>query len=170
MWYNALMTKTTLATRHLTDLQSAFVQSFVESGDAHKAALEAGYAPATARTAGTEILRVPHVAQAVARAVAQRLAMSAPMALAVIEELSSNTDISPKVRLDASKALLDRAGFVPLRAASNNVGKVDTPLHEMSVDELKTLAARLENELADRATDVADAAMTPEPAAADLLA
>jgi hypothetical protein len=47
-----------------------------------------------------------HVAQAVARAVEQRLAMSAPMALAVIEELSSNADISPKVRLVASKALL----------------------------------------------------------------
>jgi phage terminase small subunit len=163
------MTKTTLATRHLTDLQAAFVANYVETGDSHKAALQAGYAPATARTAGTEILRVPHVAQAVARAVAQRLAMSAPMALAVIEELSSNADISPKVRLDASKALLDRAGFVPPRAAANNVGKIDTPLHEMSVDELKTLAARLENELAERATDVSGATLVPEPAAADLL-
>jgi hypothetical protein len=57
-----------------------------------------------------------HVAQAVARAVEQRLAMSAPMALAVIEELSSNADISPKVRLVASKALL--TGFVPPRACS----------------------------------------------------
>jgi phage terminase small subunit len=141
------MTKTTLATRHLTDLQSAFVANYVATGDPHKAALEAGYAPATARTAGTEILRVPHVAQAVARAVAQRLAMSAPMALAVIEELSSNPDISAKVRLDASKALL----------------------HEMTVEELKTLAARLENELAERATDVSDATLVPEPAAADLL-
>jgi hypothetical protein len=164
------MKKSELATRQLTERQSLFVAFFVESGDAHQAALKAGYSPSVARTAGTEILRVPHVAQSVARAVAQRLAMSAPMALAVIEELSSNADISPKVRLDASKALLDRAGFVPPRAAANNVGKIDTPLHEMSVDELKTLAARLENELAERATDVSVATLLPgEPLVADLL-
>jgi hypothetical protein len=164
------MKKSELATGQLTELQSNFVASFVESGDAHQAALKAGYAPATARTAGTEILRLPHVAQAVACAVAQRLAMSAPMALAVIEELSSNADISPKVRLDASKALLDRAGFVPPRAASNEMGKLAPPLHEMSVEELKALASKLENELAERATDVSGATLVPvEPLVGDLL-
>jgi hypothetical protein len=164
------MTKTALARRHLTDLQAAFVANYVETGDAHQSALLAGYSSSVARTAGTDILRLPHVAQAVALAVQRRLAASAPMALAVIEELSSNADISPKVRLDASKALLDRAGFVPPRAAVSNVGKVDTPLHEMSVDELKTLAARLENELAERATDVSIATLVPvEPLVGDLL-
>jgi hypothetical protein len=56
------------------------------------------------------------------------------------------------------------------RAAANNVGKIDTPLHEMSVEELKTLAARLENELAERATDVSGATLVPVgPLVADLL-
>jgi hypothetical protein len=40
----------------------------------------------------------------------------------------------------------------------------------MSVDELTTLAARLENELAERATDVSGATLLPvEPLVADLL-
>jgi phage terminase small subunit len=162
--------KSALVTRQLTERQSNFVASFVESGDAHNAALEAGYSPATARTAGTEILCVPHVAQAVARAVAQRLAMSVPMALAVIEELSSNKNISPKVRLDASKAILDRAGFVPPRAAANRIDEPEKSLHEMSLDELKALANRLDDELAGRAIDVSDATAVPvDPLVAELL-
>src|SRR5262245_8849979 len=96
------MKKSELTTRHLTDLQARFVEFYVESGNPHQAALLAGYAPATARTAGTEILKVPHVAQAVARAVLQRLASSAPMALHVLEYLAQNEDVSEKVRLDAA--------------------------------------------------------------------
>jgi phage terminase small subunit len=140
-------------TRELTHRQSEFVAAFVESGDAHQAALSAGYAAATARTAGTEILGIPHVAQAVAQAVRERLVVSAPMALRVIEMLMNNDTISPKVRLDAAKAVLDRAGFVPPRPR-NESNSGEKSLHEMSVDELRDMAAKLEDEIAGRAKDV----------------
>jgi hypothetical protein len=96
--------------------------------------------------------------------------MSAPMALAVIEELSSNENVSAKVRLDASKALLDRAGFVPPRAAANGMEKPEKSLHEMSLDELRARAAWLENEIAGRAKDVSAASsLSVDEQVADLL-
>jgi phage terminase small subunit len=161
-----MTTKTALAPRQLTELQGAFVANYVEHGDAHKAALAAGYAPATARTAGTEILRLPHVAQAVALAVHRRLVASAPMALAMIEELARNA-VSMKVRLDAAKTLMDRAGHVPPRAA--DIVRLETPLNEMSVEELHALAARLEEEVANRATVVSNVTGLPVEQLVDLM-
>jgi phage terminase small subunit len=147
-------------TRELTNRQSEFVAAFVESGDAHQAALSAGYAAATARTAGTDILGVRHIAQAVAVAVRERLVASAPMALRVIEMLMNNDTISPKVRLDAAKALLDRAGFVAPRPR-NEAQTGDKALHEMSFDELREMAAKLEDEIAGRAKEVSDSPAEP---------
>ena len=148
-------------TRELTFKQSLFVEAFVESGDAHQAALSAGYAAATARTAGTEILGVRHIAQAVALAVRERLVASAPMALRVIEMLMNNESISPKVRLDAAKALLDRAGYVPPRPR-NETNAGEKLLHEMSVDELREMAAKLDDEIAGRAKNISDSPAEPD--------
>jgi hypothetical protein len=112
-------------------------------------------------------LRLPHVAHAVALAVHKRLVASAPMALAIIEELARNAD-SPKVRLDAAKTLMDRAGHVPPRVA-DIVRPYETPLNEMSVEELKALATRLEDEVVSRATVVSSVTDLPVEELVDLM-
>jgi phage terminase small subunit len=136
--------------RTLNQRQSDFVGRFVEHGDAHKAALEAGYAPATARTAGTEILQLPHIAAAVGRAVHKRLVSGAPLALRIVETLMKDETVSAKVRLDAAKTILDRAGYIAPKAKEGR-SDTETPLHEMSTEELRAMAARLEHEIAGRA-------------------
>jgi hypothetical protein len=42
--------------RPLSERQAEFVKAFVATGDAHQSALAAGYSPATARNAGTQLL------------------------------------------------------------------------------------------------------------------
>jgi hypothetical protein len=77
------------------------------------------------------------------------------MARGVIVELAKNPLVSAKVRLDAATRLMDRAGFVAPRATIER-SQVDPSLHEMSIGELRALAAKLEDEMAGRAKDVSD--------------
>jgi phage terminase small subunit len=149
-----------LATRTLNDRQADFVAAYVEIGEATAAAIAAGYSAATARVASTQILSLPHIALAISRAARLRLARGVPLALNTLEYLVEKA-VSEKVRLDASKALLDRAGIVPPKAQENPNG-IEKPLHEMSMDELRAMANRLEDELAGRAKVVTD---VPDPVA-----
>jgi phage terminase small subunit len=143
----------------LSQRESDFVPLFVEHGDAHRAALAAGWPESTARAAGTEILNRPSVALAIARAARLRLARGVPMALGVLEYLAEKAK-SEKVRLDAATRMLDRAGIVPPKPP-NEQSEFEKPLHEMNLAELRVRAARLEDEIAGRARVVTD---TPDPA------
>jgi hypothetical protein len=82
------------------------------------------------------------------------------MALNTLKHLAQSAK-SEKVRAECSKALLDRAGYVAPRATIAP-GKEEKPLHEQSTDELQTLAARLESELAGRAKPVSSATAAPQ--------
>lgn len=73
----------------------------------------------------------------------------APEALAVVQTLMKDTKVSAKVRADIGFKWLDRAGYVAPRAAAPK--GLDIPLHEMSVNDLRDLAAQLGAEIADRA-------------------
>ena len=83
----------------------------------------------------------------------------APEALAVVRALMKDTSVSAKVRADIGFKWLDRAGYVAPRAAAPK--GLDIPLHEMSVNDLRDLAAQLGAEIADRAT-VVSAPNAPE--------
>lgn len=98
--------------RELTDMQAAFVEAFVSNGG-HKeeAAIEAGYSPATARMQACELLRKPHVMQAVIERTGIELIASAPRARMTLAKLLEAK--SEYVQLEAAKDLLDRAGFKP---------------------------------------------------------
>jgi phage terminase small subunit len=143
---------THVATRTLNQRQTDFVGFFVETGDAHQAALLTGYAEGTARTAGTEILALPHIALAIARAARLRLARGVPLALNTLEHLVGKAQ-SEKVRLDAAKAVLDRAGLVPPKDQEDR-STIATPLHEMTTEDLRAMVHRLEDELVGRAKTV----------------
>jgi phage terminase small subunit len=143
--------------QELSAQQRIFVESFIEHGDARRAAKEAGYKETAMRTADLQMLGAPRVAFAITMAARSRLARAVPMALNTLEYLAQNAQ-SEKVKLDASKAILDRAGLVPPAPPKEDPNMVEKPLHEMSTEELRALAAKLEGEISGRAIDV-----TPAP-------
>src|SRR5258708_4917355 len=154
--------------RSLTQRQSEFVSQYVECGDPVQAAIASGYSATTAKAAGTEILNSPRVALEIARAARLRLARDVPMALGVLRHLAEHA-ASERVRMDSATRLLDRAGIVAPRPPDEH--KVDLPLHEMPIDELREKVEkwleRAENDRGNRAKDVTPA--SPDPAEAELL-
>lgn len=139
----------------LNDMQAALVREIVTAGDGdwEAAALRAGYAPATAKNAKSSVTRTPKLLAAVHLEVARRLQEGAPIALKVLVDLAKDEKAPAKLRLEASKAILDRAGHIAPRArALGDAGQ--KTLGEMSLDELKETQARLNSELAARAKPV----------------
>ena len=129
--------------------------------------VQTGSVPATATILGLtqtvvrSTINTDAGARLVARSVKQLLLNSAPVAVSVLHDILDNSNISPSVRVDAAKALLDRAGFGPVRhVVEHNDSKT---LSEMSIDELKGLLDRTESQLASLATPVSGTVSDPEP-------
>jgi hypothetical protein len=75
-----------------------------------------------------------------------KVALMAPAALTVLGDLMDDEESSAKIRLDAAKTILDRAGFVPPKASeAPTVGA--KPLHEMTRDELAARVHQLRSEI-----------------------
>src|SRR5258707_2755383 len=133
-----------LTPKNLKARQAAFVAEYVSGGNAHSAALAAGYAEGTARVAGTQLLESPPIATAISKAVRIRLASAAPMALNVLMHLAEK-GVSERVRMESASRLLDRAGHVPPRP-DDSQSKPDGPLHEYTVEQLhEIIAGRAKN-------------------------
>jgi phage terminase small subunit len=138
-----------IATRQLTDKQTAFVTALIETGDAATAAELAGFRDRPSKEAW-RLLRIPHVLAALNTAVAAALAEDAPLARNLLRQYVKDDSMNPKIRLDAAKTLLDRAGHIAPKAKDQSAGH-EKPLNEMSTEELRALADRFEAELAGRA-------------------
>lgn len=136
----------------LTYLEETFVTRYLESGDAAQSVILSGYAEGNARTESWRLLNRPRIARAIAAAAVLRFAALVPVALHLIETFVREDKWPAKVRLDAAKTLLDRAGHVPPRPKDER--SADMPIHEMDVGELRALSARLDDEIAGRARDV----------------
>ena len=76
----------------------------------------------------------------------------APVALDLLIKTVRNDKENSRVRVDAAKTILDRAGHVARPKEADSGAQKD--LHEMSTDELRALVDKLEGELADRAEPV----------------
>jgi hypothetical protein len=149
-----------LARRHdLTDKEANFVRHISEGIAPPDAARLAGFAEAS-RGAVYSLLRAPRVLAAIHTEVRRKLVAVAPIALAVIERLVKDDTTPPKIRLDAAKTLLDRAGHIAPRAIVDKATH-ELSLHELSIGELRQLADRLEGELAGRAKDISGANAAP---------
>lgn len=91
------------------------------------------------------------------------------MALNLILSLVGDKLAHPKLRFEAARDLLSRAGHVAPRAVAESQAHA-AALHEMTLGDLRTLADRLESEIADRAKDVSGAVAAPiEAQAFDLV-
>lgn len=103
---------TDVATRKLTDKQTALVDTLVATGcSITEAAHAAGYAKGEAgRVTASKALKLQHVQQYMMQRVSETIGLNATTAAAKVMQLAQGAR-SEYVQLEASKDILDRAGF-----------------------------------------------------------
>ena len=103
------------AVTKLTRKQMALVDTLVAEGCSIKeAAGKAGYADGeSGRVTASKALKLPHVQQYMMQAVTESLGVNATLAASKLMKLASGAK-SEYVQLEASKDILDRAGFKPI--------------------------------------------------------
>ena len=114
----------------LTEKQKKLVDTLVAKGCSIKQASEdAGYAKGeSGRVTASKALKTPHVQQYMMTAIADSMSVHATKALSRIVTLSGNAK-SEYVSLEASKDLLDRAGFrAPDKVMHSHVGNVNVKI------------------------------------------
>lgn len=137
----------------LTERQRNFCRLFVDLGcsydTAGTAAVEAGYAASDSLGAGRRLLAMPHVRAEIHRLQTGRLSAMASQAIDVINEIMMDPDADHKVRLEAAKAVLDRAGIVALREPAKllGLGEDDKRVSEMTREELRTLLEQAKRDM-----------------------
>ena len=102
-------------TKKLTPKQTALVDTLVSTGcSITQAAKEAGYADGdSGRVTASKALKQPHVQQYMMQCVTEQLGMNATIAASRVMKLATGAK-SEYVQLEASKDILDRAGFKPI--------------------------------------------------------
>jgi hypothetical protein len=90
----------------LTPSQLAFIEAFVELGDATTAYKVAGYAGDRSNAHRL----VTRLSKEINSRLQSRMAMSTSVALNVLEDIMTNEDNAPRDRLNAVSSWLDRAG------------------------------------------------------------
>ena len=104
----------------LTHAQVAFIDAFVELGDATKAYKVAGYAGDRSNAHRL----VQRLSTDINQRLQSRMAMSTSVALKVLEEIMTNEDNAPRDRLNAVNSWLDRTNVA--RASTSKVDVTQT--------------------------------------------
>ena len=102
-------------TRKLTKRQTALVDTIVANGcTIAKAAEIAGYSSGeSGRVTATKTMKLPHVQQYLMTRMNEEFGLSATLAAGTVRRLAMGAK-SEYVQLEASKDLLDRAGYKPI--------------------------------------------------------
>jgi phage terminase small subunit len=102
-------------TRKLTTKQTALVDTIVANGcTIAKAAELAGYSSGeSGRVTATKTMKLPHVQQYLMQRMNEEFGLSATLAAGTVRRLAMGAK-SEYVQLEASKDLLDRAGYKPI--------------------------------------------------------
>ena len=114
----------------ITEKQKKLVDTLVAKGCSIKQASEdAGYAKGeSGRVTASKALKPPHVQQYMMQAIADSMSVNATKALNKSVQLSGSAK-SEYVSLEASKDLLDRAGFkAPDKVMHSHVGNVNVKI------------------------------------------
>lgn len=149
----------------VTEKAAKFVRELTECGSVAEAERRAG----VSKNYGYDLIRVPAVQAALHAEIRRNVSLGAAIGVRRAIWLCEHAK-SESVQVKAALGLLDRAGFVAPRAAPLGSG-VEKTLNEMNIDELKDLAAKLEDELAGRAKAVsAPPKQDAAPQAIDILA
>ncbi len=136
--------------RALTEQMSRFVTAFTNDpgaiGNASEAARRAGYSEHSAREIGRQLLDKPHVQIAIREANQQLISGTlATKAISLLEKVIDDASASLKVRVDAARTILDRAGFCALPAGPKRLS--DKALAEMTADELHQVMVEARREM-----------------------
>ena len=104
-----------LEQRKLTKKQSSLVDTLVATGcTLREAATQAGYSEGeSGRVTASKTVRLPHVQSYMMQRINEQLGMNATVAAARVINLATGAR-SEYVQLEASKDILDRAGFKPI--------------------------------------------------------
>ena len=114
----------------ITEKQKKLVDTLVAKGSSIKqASEEAEYAKGeSGRVTASKALKTPHVQQYMMQTISDSMSLNATKALNKIVALSSNAK-SEYVSLEASKDILDRAGFkAPDKVMHSHVGNIDVKI------------------------------------------
>ena len=106
----------------LSSKQISLVDTLVATGCSIKeAASKAGYADGeSGRVSASKALRLPHVQQYMIKSVTETLGLNATFAASKLLRLAQSAK-SEYVQLEASKDILDRAGFKPVERSQHLV-------------------------------------------------
>lgn len=136
----------------LNDLQERFCVEYVERhADGTAAALAAGYSNSTAHTQVSRLLSLPTVAARIAVELDKQRTVSGVIGLSVLKEIARHAAAPAAARVTAARTLMEYAGMIGGKPHDPTAGKDPS---EMSAEELRTLIARLDKELGDRAMPV----------------
>lgn len=133
----------------LTEQQETFVTHFTSTPGAiangSEAARLAGYSDKALGEIAYQLLQKPHVRKAIEDANRQLISGSlATKAVHLLERVIDDESAPLKVRVEAAKTVLDRAGIVPPSTAERADAhkRSDKPFSEMSIEELEIFVAR----------------------------
>ncbi len=130
--------------RGLTDRQKRFVEAFIQIGDISKSAELAGYSGAAG---GYQAMSSPSVQRALHEYRQRRISIEgATLGLSTMIALCDEK-IPSATRYQAAKYLMTLAGHVEDGKKDDD----DTPLHEMTPDQLRAFIARVKAETAEGA-------------------
>lgn len=146
--------------RDLPETQRAFVSAVSVGTDPETAAIESGYSPLSARRIAYDLLHQPAILAAVQIAIARNLASAAPAALKLLRHVIATETYDIRLRIVCARDIMNRAGHIAPKAIAASTG-ASVPLNEMSMADLRTLADKLEGEIAGRAKDVSSAKPAP---------
>jgi len=108
---------------HLTEQWQVFIKEYCALGDHVEAARRAGYSEKTVANQACKLKR--ELASEIREELTLNFISHAPKALQTLQELAESST-SESVRLQASRDLLDRAGFKPADR-HEMIGKTKTP-------------------------------------------
>lgn len=129
--------------------EEAFISLVCDGKPVQDAAEEAGYS----RAYGSTLAKRPKIQQEIYRRIATFFTSeAAPRAAKFLFDVVTDDKAPAKVRLDAAKDILNRAGFMP--HSKDEKASDRKELNEMTPDELRAKIGQIEGELADRATPV----------------
>lgn len=124
-----------------TKKREAFAREYALSGNASSAAKKAGVPAASAHSMGYKWLRSPAVIELIRQEVDSRMRELAPTAVSVINEVMSDPEVAPQVRLSAARDILDRMGWVPPKRIAVETNLKKKSLYEFTRQELELIAS-----------------------------
>jgi phage terminase small subunit len=118
----------------VTERQEKFIEYYSLTGNASRAAVEAGYSEKTAKQKGYELKNL--LREEINDQTQKVLADKVPVTLNILSKLAEEAE-SESVRLGAVKDILDRAGLKPVeRIEQTNIEKMSNEEIQREIDAL----------------------------------